>query len=207
MSGFLLFALAIGEYALIAFVSMQAVLANLFVIKQITLGGMNATSADAFMVGAMLGVNLLQEYFGKKAARQAIIITFFLLLFYLTVSQIQVYYLPSVYDFAHPHFSAILTVAPRIVVASFLVYALVQILNYYVYSFLHMLWDQQYLVTRNYVTVIFCQLLDTMFFGFLGLYGIVEHIWQVILVSCVIKCVIIAIAVPFVGFSRFIIKK
>ena len=72
IAGFALGSLALGSSALVAFVCLSCVLANLFVIKQITLFGLTATSADAFTVGATIGLNLLQEYFGKEIAKREV---------------------------------------------------------------------------------------------------------------------------------------
>ena len=72
-----LFALFLGSYGLVAFICIQCILANLFVIKQITLFGYTATCSDAFTVGATLGLNLLQEYFGKNITKKTIWINFF----------------------------------------------------------------------------------------------------------------------------------
>src|ERR1700722_12989500 len=77
-----LIALRLGTSALVSFVSTCCILANLFVIKQVSLFGLSATGSDAFTIGAVLGLNMLQEYYGKLAARTAIAINFFLLVFY-----------------------------------------------------------------------------------------------------------------------------
>ena len=79
--------LAIGNQALCSFLCVQAILANLFVIKQITLLGFTATASDMYIVGSVLTLNLLQEYYGKDEARRAIWISFSMLLFYTIVSQ------------------------------------------------------------------------------------------------------------------------
>src|SRR3990172_4814357 len=93
ISGATLIALRIGTEALISFVALSMVLANLFVIKQTSFFGFDATTADALAVGSMIGLNILQEFFGKKAAKTAIIATFFLLLFYAITSQIHLLYI------------------------------------------------------------------------------------------------------------------
>ena len=90
-------ALYLGKEALVTFICIQSILANLFVIKQTTLFGLNATCSDAFAVGATLGLNLLQEYFGRTITRKAIWLNFFFLVFYAITSQIHLAYAPSTY--------------------------------------------------------------------------------------------------------------
>lgn len=202
IAGFALGSLALGSSALIAFICSQCILANLFVVKQITLFGLTATCADAFTVGATIGLNLLQEYFGKDAAKKAIWINFFLLVFYAIASQIHLLYAPDSADFAQQHFIPLLTLMPRIVVASFSVYLFSQTADYYLYGILKKTFQNKYIVARNYASIAFCQLLDTVLFSYLGLYGIIDNIGEVILISYLVKLVSIIIATPFVGFSR-----
>ena len=202
IAAFSLGALALGRSALVAFVCSQCILANLFVVKQITLFGLTATCADAFTVGATIGLNLLQEYFGKEIAKKTIWINFFLLVFYAIISQIHLIYIPHSADTMHLHFMPLLNLMPRIVVASFSVYFVSQMADYYLYGFLKKIFHDRYIIARNYASIAFCQLLDTVLFSFLGLYGIIDNIWEVIIISYLIKLVSIIIATPFVGFSR-----
>ncbi len=199
---FALGALALGRSALVAFVCTQCILANLFVVKQITLFGLTATCADAFTVGATIGLNLLQEYFGKEIAKKTIWINFFLLIFYAIVSQIHLIYIPHSADIMHLHFMPLLNLMPRIVIASFSVYLISQMADFYLYGFLKKTFQDRYIIVRNYASIAFCQLLDTILFSFLGLYGIIDNIWEVITISYLIKLASIIIATPFVGFSR-----
>lgn len=199
---FALGSLALGRSALVAFISSQCILANLFVVKQITLFGLTATCADAFTVGATIGLNLLQEYFGKEIAKKAIWINFFLLIFYAIVSQIHLLYLPHSADVAQQHFMPLLTLMPRIVIASFSVYLVAQMTDYYLYGILKKTFHDKYIIFRNYASIAFCQLLDTVLFSYLGLYGIIDNIEEVIVISYLIKLASILVATPFVGFSR-----
>ena len=199
---FSLGSLAMGQGALVAFVCSCCILANLFVVKQITLFGLTATSADAFTVGATIGLNLLQEYFGKKIAKKTIWINFLLLIFYAIVSQVHLIYIPHTADTMHLHFMPLLSLMPRIVVASFSVYLIAQMADYYLYGFLKTIFHNRYIIIRNYASIGLCQLLDTVLFSFLGLYGIIDNIWEVIIISYIIKLASIFIATPFVGLSR-----
>src|SRR6185436_11925481 len=103
-----LISLWFGKEALIGFISLCCILANLFVVKQTTLFGFDATCSDAFSIGAVLGLNLLQEYFGKTITKTAIWISFFLLIFYTVVSSIHLLYEPSVHDTMQQHYLSIL---------------------------------------------------------------------------------------------------
>lgn len=196
-----LIALRFGKSALVTFICIQCVLANLFVLKQTTLFGFNATCADAFTIGATLGLNLLQEYFGRAITRSTIFINFFILLFYALASQIHLLYIPSIFDTTQMHYASLLQFMPRIVIASFIVYFIAQMVDYFLYGFLKRMWTQKFLIFRNVISISVSQLVDTILFSFLGLYGIVENLWEIILISYSIKLIAIALSTPFIWLS------
>ena len=199
--------LILGDYALVAFVCIQCILANFFVIKTTTLFGLTATCSDAFTVGATIGLNLLQEYFGKEIAKKTIWINFFLLIFYAIVSQIHLLYVPHITDITQLHFFSLLRFMPRIVIASFSVYLIAQFADYHLYGILKKTFNNNYLILRNYISIAVSQLLDTVLFSFFGLYGIIDNIGEVILISYIIKLISIIIATPFVALSKRIYFK
>lgn len=193
------FAMLYFELAgLVSFLCAQAIIANLFVLKQINLMGLNATAADVYIVGSVLTLNLIQEYFGKQEARKAIWISFALLVFYTLVSQIQLAYIPSDSDFAHTAYEAILSFMPRITIASMLTYVAVQYFDTFFYGLLRLLLKGKYLTIRNMTSIFVSQLLDTILFSLLGLYGIVENIAQIMVVSFTIKMIAMLLLAPIV---------
>jgi len=201
-----LLALRLGKEALVALITLLCVLANVFVLKQITLFGLHVTAADAFSVGAILSLHLLQEYFGKETSKRAISTCFFGLLFYTVVSQIHLLFAPTIVDSTHTHFTALLQFAPRLAIASLTVYFFVLHLDRFLYEKLQTKFGKKYLLTRNYLLLAFIQLIDTIGFSILGLYGIVHNIWHVIVVSFAVKLVAASFATPFLLLSKKIKK-
>ena len=189
-----------GEMALVSLVSLLAVLANLFVTQQILLFGWNATSSEPLAVGVALSLNLLQESFGKSAARRAILISTFCVGCCFAFSLLHCLYTPSPFDQMHDAFLRVLTPSFRISVASAATYALVQLVDVAIFALLRARWQGGRFTLRLIICLAFSQFLDTVLFGFLGLYGIVESLTQVLSVSLCIK----AITIPFMTilFSR-----
>lgn len=204
---FSLCALRMGKFALVAFVCLMTVLANLFVTKQIMLFGRFATASDSYAVGAMFGLNLLQEYFGKPITKKTIWISFFMLVIYAVASQLHLAYVPSAFDSMHAHFTAILSTAPRIIIASFISFLITQHLDAWLYGSFKKLCKNRFYLIRNYGSLVISQFVDTVLFSFLGLYGIVAHIGSIIAVSYSIKLMIILLGTPFLAFSKMLIKK
>ncbi len=192
----------LGKSALIAYISLLFVIANIFVIKQIQLFGWSVTSADAFIVGISFGINLLQEFWGKEAARKAIWISFACSLFYMIVVQCILGYAPAPFDDAHPHFAHIMTYTIRITLASFISYLITQFTDMYLYGYIKQATHGKYFVLRNYFALGTSQLLDTILFSFLGLWGIVDNIGHIIIMSYAIKIIAIFMTTPFLIVAK-----
>ncbi|MES2272878.1 MAG: queuosine precursor transporter [Chlamydiota bacterium] len=204
---FVLGALRLGKNCLIAIISLQAVLANLFVVKQMDLLGFSVTCSDVFAIGGILALNLLQEYFGKESAALAVKISFFSLIFFAVMSQIHLLYAPNIHDSTHLGFQTVFSATPRVVGASILVFYLVQKMDLQLFGFLKNLCQGKKLGVRIGISLLVSQFFDTVLFSFLGLYGLLESLFDIILISFLVKCLIIACSSPFVVFSRRFVKE
>jgi uncharacterized integral membrane protein (TIGR00697 family) len=193
-------ALRLGRGALVAFSVLQMIIANLFVLKQTTLFGLNATCADAFVIGSLLGFNLLREEYGKSVAKRMISTTFVCMIFFAIVSRVHLLFEPSSVDTMQSHFDALLNTAPWIVVGSILIFSLTQIIDFMIYSFLTPMWPQRYVVFRNYLSLSISQLIDTILFTFFLVWlNVLEHPWHIIAISYAIKMIITLLATPLVA--------
>lgn len=200
--GFAIGALKLGKSALVAWVAIQALIANLFVLKQITLFGFFVTASDAFSIGSLLGLSFLQEYFGRVEAQKATWICFFFMIFFTFVSQVHLFYAPSPHDVTHEAFVSILTQSPRLLVASMGVFFIVQRIDIQLFAFLKKIWPQVGFASRTGITLVFSQLIDTVLFSFAGLYGIVNSMFDIIVVSFLIKLLVIAFSSTAIRWAR-----
>lgn len=189
--GFAFGALKLGKETLVSWVAIQALIANLFVLKQITLFGLEVTASDTFVIGSLLGLNFLQEYFSKEEANRATWICFFFMIFFMLVSQLHLLYQPSSHDTTQSAFLAILTASPRLLIASMSVFFIVQQVDIRFFAFLRKVFPQVSFTLRTAMTLILSQFLDTVLFSFAGLYGIVASIVNIILISFMIKLIVI----------------
>jgi queuosine precursor transporter len=203
-----LLALRLGKEYLMGLISAMAVLVNLFTRKQIILLGFTATASDALAVGITLGLNLLQEYYGKEQAIKALWIGFFCALFYSVMSLLHLAYLPAPGDISDPMYRELFESMPRTVIASLVSFLVVQFTDTQLYGFLKWAFEGNYFVLRNYASLAVTQLLDTVLFTFLGLWGISESfsdlntIIDIIIISYMIKVAVIIIAVPYVRLAK-----
>ncbi len=204
--GFLFLALKSGKEALFAFIVLMAIFANLLVLKQIEFFSFTITCSDVFAVGALLGLNLLQEYFGKEEAKKALKISFMALLFFLVMANIHLFYTPSEYDQSQSSYEKIFSPAFRIVCSSFLVFITVQKLDILFFGFLKRVFQGRSLAGRLFISLSLSQLFDTVLFSFLGLYGIVQSLFDIILISFLVKMAIIFLSSPLTSLSKRWIK-
>lgn len=185
--GFALAAFRLGSGALTAWIAIQSILANLFVTKQVNLLGFDVTASDAFAIGGIFGLNLLQEHFSKEEAQKATWISFFCMLFFVVASQLHLLYLPSIHDTTQTAFSTILSPAPRLFLASISVFLIVQQSDIRFFVLLKRIFPNRSFAFRTAVSLVFSQLLDTVLFTFAGLYGSVASVTDVILLSFLVK--------------------
>lgn len=203
---FTLLALRLGQSALSTTICFYAILSNMLVTKQITLLGFSVVSTDVFAVGCMLGLNLMQEYFGKEATRTTIMYSIIISLFYVLATQIHIRYEPSTFDTMNSHVIALFSPMPRLIIASIVAYAIVQYSDAFLYGILKTALSGRFLVTRNLFSLTISQFFDTILFSFLGLYGMVHAILPIIVMSFAIKMLVVLCAVPFVRISRYCVK-
>ena len=200
---FLMITLRLGKFYLIALICIQTVLANLFVIKQIKLFSLTVTSSDVFTIGSVFGLNLLTEYFSKELAKKTIKISFFILFFYLVMSNFHLFYVPAKSDFTQNAFKIIFSSSFRIVSASMFCFFISQHLEVFIYSFL----KRKNMKFRMGISPMISQLVDTVLFSFLALFGIVFRIFDVILFSYLIKVVVISCSYPLIVLSKYFYKR
>ena len=200
--GFCIGALKLGKHALIAMLCLLGVMSNIFIAKQIMLFGFNVTCSDVYAVGGILCLNLLQEFFGRELITKTIWTSFFCLFVFLVMSQLHLWYLPNYFDTAHAHYQALFGFMPRIASASLASYLTVQFIDIQIFSLLQRIFLGKFFTVRAVISLVFSQMLDTVFFSFLGLYGIVGSIWQVIVVSLIVKLLVIVMSAPLISFAK-----
>jgi len=116
------------------------------------------------------------------------------------MSEIHLLYIPSASDMAQVPFALILGATPRIVAASIGVAYLVQRLDVILFSWLQR-WVRLFGL-RVLLSLLVSQAVDTALFSVLGLYGLVEGLFEIILVSYAIKCAIIASSSPLAALLK-----
>lgn len=179
----------IGSYALVTYIAVLAVLANLFCLKTITLFGMTASSADVFAIGSYVSFALLKRDEHSPSSAKVTFVIFSILLFYMIITQLNLLFVPAPGDMFAGHCAALLSPMPRLMIASLVAYGI----SFFITGIL-LDWSKRLAgfvpAFMSMVTVLLItQLLDTIIFSLLGLYGLVPHVWQIIAMSFIIKAI------------------
>lgn len=181
----------VSKEALFVLISLQAVIANLLVLKQVYLFGLHVTCSDAFAIGSILSLNLLQERFGKEESKRATWLCFGSMLFFALSTQIHLFYMPSPTDTMHAHYAQLLSPAPRLFLASIISFFLVQQFDIRFYGFLKTKLSNWRWGSRSTIALLVSQFLDTLLFSTLGLWGLVDSLPEIFLFSYLMKILII----------------
>lgn len=195
-------ALMLGREFLIASIIVQGLLANIFVLKQACMFGLVVTCTDAFIIGMVLALNLMEEVFGKESSSTSINSYFFSLVALFGLKLIHLAYLPSPLDDMHIHYSSILKDTGRIVVSTLFVSFASLHLDRYLYRLLSKRLNISFLFLKNFITTAISQLFDTIAFSYLALYGLFPSMRDLIIFSYSIKL----ISLFFITLILFLFK-
>lgn len=197
-------AFLVDKHALRALVGIYVVLANLFVAKQMVLGGLIACGGGMYMVGSICGLLLLQTVWGEQFARRTLYASFAMTLLFFILSWFQCAYLPSMTDGTHHLFATVLGRVPRITLASLIAHFISQAFTLLLQATLLRLTQRRGLFVISTVAMMLGQFLDSALFFSGSFYGDValSVIGQMVLVSIGIKTVMILVSSGLVVLAQ-----
>ncbi len=166
-----------GKTGLYCVSAIATILANIEVLILIKAFGMEQTLGNILFAGTFLITDILSECEGKKAANKAVWIGMFSSILFLVLSQSWLLYQPSSNDTSMTSIKAIFSNTPRMILASFVVYAVSQMFDVWLY---HKWWDftskkfndkRKYLWLRNNGSTLISQILNTLLFTLFAFWG------------------------------------
>lgn len=206
---FSLFVLAyklFGKVGIVGWIALATILANIQVTKSITVFGLHATLGNILYGTVSLATDSLNELFGKKTARQGVMVGFFVIIATMASMQLALLYLPNEFDLSQEALETIFGFLPRILLGSVIAYLISQFLDIVLYQ---KIWDRlpenKHLWIRNNLSTLVSQLIDTLIFvpiAFLGIYPS-NVLWQIIISTYLIKVFIALLDTPFM----YLVKK
>lgn len=166
-----------GKTGLYCLSAIATVLANIEVLILVDAFGVEQTLGNVLFAVTFLITDILSECEGKKAANKAVFIGMFTSVFFLLLSQSWMLYIPNENDWASPAINTIFSNTPRMLIASFAVYAVSQMFDVWLY---HKWWAftekkcgdrRRFLWLRNNGSTLISQLINTLLFTFLAFFG------------------------------------
>lgn len=199
-----------GSYGLLCFTTFATIAANIEVLMLVRAFGMEMTLGNILFASTFLITDILSEVEGKKMANKAVKIGIFTSVLFLLISQSWFLYIPGENDFVRPSIENIFSNTPRLMLASLLVYGIVQVFDVWAY---HKWWDfttakfgdsHRFLWLRNNGSTLLSQLLNTVLFtlgAFAGIYDF-RTLISIMISSYVIFVVTSLADTPIVYLAR-----
>ncbi|MBT4541312.1 queuosine precursor transporter [Candidatus Woesearchaeota archaeon] len=193
-----------GKTGLYVWTAAAVILANLQVLKTIQLFGMVATLGNIIYGSIFLSTDILSENHGKKAAKKAVWIGFFVLIAATIIMQLCLQFVPDASDFAHGSLEVLFGFLPRIALASLTAYLISQHFDVWYFHFLKKKTSGKYLWLRNNMTTMTSQFFDSIIFVMIAFWGVFPNtvLWEIFLTTYVLKWVVALIDTPFIYWAK-----
>lgn len=209
-SGVLVFYKIFGKTGLHVWTVIATITANIEVLILVEAFGMEQTLGNVLFASNFLVTDILSELHGKEEANKAVNIGIAASIAFIFISQSWFLYTPAANDWASESIYAIFSNTPRLMLASFLVYAICQKFDVWAY---HKWWaftqkkfgdKDSFLWLRNNGSTLVSQLLNTVLYtfgAFLGTYEL-ETLFSICISSYIIFIVTSLADTPFVYLAK-----
>ncbi len=199
-----------GRTGLYIWVPISTILANIQVVKMVSLFGFEATLGNIVYATSFLVTDILSENYGRKHAKKAVYIGFFSLISFALIMNLALYFEPSQNDFAQKSMVTIFSLMPRLAVASLLAYAAAQFHDVWAYHFWKKVFpSKKHIWIRNNASTMISQFLDSVIFtvvAFVGVYPM-GVLFEIFITTYVLKWIVAAADTPFVYLAHMIKEK
>lgn len=166
------------EQGLFLWTIIATITANIEALIVVQAFGMEMTLGNILFASTFLVTDIASETYGKKIAQKTVTLGITTSIVFIFISQSWMLYQPAKTDWATPAIREIFSTTPRMMLASLLVYAIVQMFDVWLY---HKWWDytskkfgdkKNFLWLRNNGSTLLSQLLNSILFTWAAFYGI-----------------------------------
>ena len=202
-----------GRTGLYAWTAMAIVLANIQVMKTIKFFGLVTAMGNVVYGTTFLVTDILCENYGKREAKKAVEVGFFILIVFTLLMQICLAFIPDESDTLSPALEQIFGVMPRITVASLTAYLVSQFHDVWAFDFWKRRTRGRFLWLRNNASTMVSQLIDNAVFTWIAFVGFGifweqvfpwEVIAEIFVTSYIMKFIVAALDTPFVYLAKMI---
>ena len=201
-----------GKKGVLCWNVLATVAANIEVMILIRAYGLEQTLGNILFASTFVATDILSENHGKKEASLAVKTGIAASLAFIIISHIWLIYTPSENDFITPAMIQVFSNTPRIMIAGFVVYGIVQLLDVWLY---HKIWEfttkkcgesKKLLWLRNNIATLLSQLINAILFNVFAFAGVYSTGTLIsIILSTYLIYIITSIAdTPVVYFARML---
>ena len=200
-----------GRQGLYASIVISLLLANLQGPKLTEIFGLQTSMGVILYSSIYFATDLLSERYGRKEANRAVMIGFVVSIIFIVMTSISLMYLPSTNpntaEFAlsiHQATSTLFNFSPRFVIGSLLAYLISQRLDVWIYHVIKTKTQGRHLWLRNNLSTMLSQAVDTLIYGVVVWWGIVDFVtaMQLALAKYLFKVIIALADTPFLYWAR-----
>lgn len=189
----------LGKEAVIAWVPIATILANVITAKNATVFGLSTAIGTVMFASTFLATDILSECYDKKYAKKAVILGLCADIILIISTQIALHYIPSEFDYAHDAMEVLFSLNLRISIASAIMYFLSNMTDIYIFNKLKDKMKGRNVWIRNNVATILCNCLENFGFIALAFWGIYDSKTILIIASStsIVEMIVALLDTPF----------
>lgn len=198
-----------GRKGLMIWMPISCITANIQVLKNISVFGLEATLGNIVYATAFLATDILNEFYDKKAAKTAVWYGFFSLISMTLLMQVSLLFIPSDSDMVHSSMVALFSLMPRVTAASLVAYLISNMHDVWAFRFWKKKTKGRFLWLRNNASTWVSQLIDSLIFTVGAFYGVYEWsiLFQIIITTYLLKWLVAVFDTVMIYLARFWVKK
>ena len=195
-----------GRMGIFLWIVLATILANIQVLTVVDLFGVEASLGNILYGTIFLGTDVLNEIYGKKEAKKAVLIGFAVMFITVIIMQIAILFTPNSEDWAMPFIKEIFGFLPIVFLASMSAFIVSQFVDIYVFSKIkEKLPSTKFLWLRNNGSTLVSQLIDTVIFVPIAFYyKDFSGILVLILTTYFIKLIVALLDTPIIYIAKMI---
>ena len=200
-----------GRYGLYGSIVFSLLLANIQGPKLTMIFGLQTSMAVILYSSIFFATDLLSEKYGREEAQRAVMLGFAVSVMMVVLTQISLLYLPSSHpstsEFAlnvHNATVVLFDYTPRFVFGSLFAYLISQSFDVWVFHRIKKATNDKHLWLRNTGSTLLSQAIDTVIYGLVVWWGIVDFTtaMQLAAAKYVFKFIIAVLDTPFIYLAR-----
>ena len=200
-----------GRQGLYASIVISLLLANLQGPKLTEIFGMQTSMGVILYSSIYFATDLLSERYGKREATRAVMIGFVVSVIIIVMINISLMYLPAtnpetagLAQSMHQATATLFTFTPRFVLGSLLAYLISQRFDVWIFHKIKTKTQGRHLWLRNNASTMVSQAIDTLIYGIVVWWGVVDFAtaMQLALAKYLFKVIIALVDTPFIYLAR-----